>query len=302
MTSKIKLIEKSKIMTFFEKLGMEKISWSLRRLHVPVLPSDLVLEVGSGGNPYFRSNVLLDAYVDTRERHHAPLISDRKTVIGVVENLPFKDKTFDFIIASHVLEHTSEPKKFLDELQRVGKAGYIEVPDALMERLNPYIDHRLEIRAVENKLFIKKKKQSIIDLELKKLYESRAKPLIAGYLIPKFPFSFHVRYYWSNQIDYEISNPEVFAGWVSTEDYPIYDKKVGLLELVKRFILSITRSYFSQKKRNKNINMFELIRCPSCKKTNLTDKITAIQCEDCSAVYQVNHGLTHLTDNGTPNL
>ena len=117
----------------------------MRRFHVPVSPKDLVLEVGSGGNPYFRSNVLLDAYLDTRQRHHAPLISDRKTVIGLVENLPFKDKSFDFIIASHVLEHSSEPEKFLTELQRVGKAGYIEVPDALMERLNPYIDHRLEL-------------------------------------------------------------------------------------------------------------------------------------------------------------
>ena len=50
---KVRIVEKSKIMTFFEKMGMEKISWSLRRFHVPVSPTDLVLEVGSGGNLYF---------------------------------------------------------------------------------------------------------------------------------------------------------------------------------------------------------------------------------------------------------
>ena len=268
----------------------------MRRFHVPVSSKDLVLEVGSGGNPYFRSNVLLDAYLDTRQRHHAPLISDRKTVIGLVENLPFKDKSFDFIIASHVLEHSSEPEKFLTELQRVGKAGYIEVPDALMERLNPYIDHRLEISAVDNKLFIKKKKQSIIDVELNKLYEPRAKALIAGYLIPKFPFNFHVRFYWSDQIDYEILNPETDASWISTENYPTHTTTTGLVELVKRFILKVARALFSQNQRNKNIDLTELLRCPSCKNTNLSNHNRTINCQDCNTKYQVIDGLPILKE------
>ena len=59
-----------------------------------------------------------------------------------------------------------------------------------MERLNPYIDHRLEISAVDNKLFIKKKKQSIIDVELNKLYEPRAKALIAVILYLNFRLTF----------------------------------------------------------------------------------------------------------------
>ncbi len=87
-------------------LGMERVAWALRRLHCPVAKDALVLEVGSGGNPYARANVLLDAYEVTRERHWAALVSDRPTVIGFVENLPFKDKAFDFVIASHVLEHS----------------------------------------------------------------------------------------------------------------------------------------------------------------------------------------------------
>ena len=43
-------------------------------------PNALVLEVGSGGNPYPRVKVLLEAYEETRERHWVPLIHDRPTV------------------------------------------------------------------------------------------------------------------------------------------------------------------------------------------------------------------------------
>ena len=127
------------------KFKMEKVAWSLRRLHCPVRPTDLVLEVGSGGSPYFRANVLCDAYEVTQERFFVPLISDRPTLVAFAENLPFKDNAFDFVIASHVLEHSSEPEKFIAELLRVAKAGYIEVPDAFMERLTHYSFHRLEI-------------------------------------------------------------------------------------------------------------------------------------------------------------
>jgi len=37
------------------KLGLAKLRWSLRRLHVPVPKDALVLEVGAVGNPYPRS-------------------------------------------------------------------------------------------------------------------------------------------------------------------------------------------------------------------------------------------------------
>ena len=112
---------------------INKVKWSCRRLLLPISRDALVLEVGSGGNPYPRANVLLDAYQESRERHWDALVHDRPTILSFGENLPFKDKVFDYVIAAHVLEHTPNPEKFLSELQRVGKAGYIETPDAFME-------------------------------------------------------------------------------------------------------------------------------------------------------------------------
>ena len=111
------ILESSLTMRFFKYfLNSDKYAWKFRRFHCPVDSTALVLEVGSGGNPYFRSNILLDAYENTRERHWAPLVSDRPTVLGFVEKLPFKDKVFDFVIASHVLEHSPNPVKFLTEI------------------------------------------------------------------------------------------------------------------------------------------------------------------------------------------
>ena len=104
-------------------MNFDSISWSLRRWHVPVNKNDLVLEIGSGGNPYFRSNILCDA--DHRnEDHFQELVTDRPLVVAYGENLPFKDNAFDFAIASYVFEHSRNPELFIKELGRVAKKGF----------------------------------------------------------------------------------------------------------------------------------------------------------------------------------
>jgi SAM-dependent methyltransferase/uncharacterized protein YbaR (Trm112 family) len=273
-------------------LGMEKIAWALRRLHCPVPTEALVLEVGSGGNPYARANVLLDAYENTRERHWVPLKSDRPTVLGFVENLPFKDKSFDFVIASHVFEHSTEPEQFLRELQRVAKAGYIEVPDAFMERVNPYRDHRLEITVRQNKLVVRKKPQWAVDETLVELYSDRAKPLIAGKLIPEHPFAFHVRYYWNEHIEFVVLNPEVDAAWQPPEEQSA--RTGGGTGGVRQKILDGLRQLMSQRTRNCNIDLLPLLRCPGCHADSLVTRDDAISCSSCGSTYEMRQGIAVL--------
>lgn len=270
-------------MRFFKSLGMEKIAWALRRLYCPVPKDALVLEVGSGGNPYARANVLLDAYEDTRQRHWVPLVSDRPTVLGFVENLPFKNKSFDFVIASHVLEHSTDPEKFLRELQRVAKAGYIEVPDAFMERVNPYKDHRLEITVRQNQLVIRKKSQSTVDEALVELYSDRAKPLIASGLIPAHPFAFHVRYYWNEKIDFVVVNPEIDATWKPSLEQTASVQLTGRKSIRQR-LLDTLRRWLSQQ-RNSQIDLLSLLRCPNCFSTELTQIASNISCQRCQAQF-----------------
>lgn len=284
----------SDLMRFFKCLGMEKVAWALRRLYCPVPAGALVLEVGSGGNPYARSNVLLDAYEITRERHWAPLIADRPTVLGLVENLPFRDGAFDFVIASHVLEHSSDPELFLNELQRVAKAGYIEVPDAFMERVNPYRDHKLEITVRDEKLIIKKKRAWLDDPAVVELYEDRVKPLMTGELIPRHPFDFHVRYYWSGRINFNIINPADDSSWQHNDNSNSVEFPLTFKSKIKNSILSILRFLLSQRLRNKEIDLMSLLRCPACHAETLTHLDDVCLCAKCNVKFQVRNNIPHL--------
>jgi|TARA_B100001057_G_C22643317_1_gene869111 hypothetical protein len=57
------------------------------------------------------------------------------TQIKPDEKLPFKDKEFDYVICAHVIEHVNDPISFKTEIQRVGKAGYIELPTRLNDNM-----------------------------------------------------------------------------------------------------------------------------------------------------------------------
>lgn len=273
-------------MAWLRKHGFGPMAWALRRFHTPVKQNALVLEVGAGGNPYPRANVLLDAYEATRQRHWAPLTADRPTVLGFVENLPFKDHAFDFVIAAHVLEHSADPARFIAELQRVAKAGYIEVPDAFMERINPYMDHRLEITSRNNQLIIRKKESWQHDEEVIELYEDRVKPVLTSKLIPRHPFEFHVRYYWEGEISYVIVNPDTDSEWpapVILRDAPAMSMG-GRIRQITRDLL---RGLLSQRQRNASLDLLPLLRCTTCHALNLSRIADAVHCMECGTSFPV---------------
>jgi SAM-dependent methyltransferase len=286
------LSSESSLMRLASGAGMERLAWSLRRLHCPVDKQALVLEVGSGGNPYARANVLLDAYPETRERHWVPLTLDRPFVFGFLESLPFRDKAFDFVIASHVLEHSPAPERALREMQRVGKAGYIEVPDAFMERVNPYKDHRSEITTRGGRLLVRKKPAWMVDPELVELYEARTKPLFTGDVIPSHPFAFHVRHFWSGEIDFLVINPDANAEWAAPAD----DRKAppssrpGAREGV-RWLL---RRVMSQSARNRRIDLSAVLACPTCRHAPLVRHEQEFACKACGTAYGDRHGFPML--------
>lgn len=274
---------------------VKRIQWSLRRVFVPIESEALVLEVGSGGNPYPRSNVLIDAYEETRERFWAPLVHDRPTVLSFGENLPFKDKVFDYVIAAHVLEHTPHPEKFLAELQRVARGGYIETPDAFMERINPYKDHRLEVTVRDDGLVIRKKSAWIYDADLVELYEQRAKAIITRETIPGHAARFHMRYFWKDKIKFTVVNPEVDASWSP----PVADSnappQLGIKAKLRLLILGMIRTLFSQGGRNTKLDILPLMRCPKCHSEQL-ERMSAdeIVCKGCDAHYKSGHNIYYI--------
>lgn len=289
----LKIDKENRLMTFFRNIGQDSIAWSLRRLYCPVKKTDLVLEIGSGGNPYYRSNILCDAYLETEERFFERLIVDRPIILAKAEDLPFKDNIFDFVIASHVLEHSKDPEKFISELQRVGKAGYIEVPDAFMERLTNYPFHMLEITDQNNSLLIRKKKNQVQDEELWELFKSKARS-IAPFLFSKYPFNFHVRYYWAKDlggIKYQILNPDYQFDWSPPRVELAFQKetKLSLKTRFNKVILHLCRKLLSQNSRNKNIELTNYLICLNCR-GDLEKNYDGYVCAKCSHVYKLANG------------
>lgn len=285
-----KIQAESLAMRCFRRIGLDSIAWSLRRLYCPVDRSDLVLEVGSGGSPYFRANVLCDAYEVTQERFFAPLVHDRPTIMAFVEQLPFKDDSFDFVIASHVLEHSADPEKFLSEIQRVAKAGYIEVPDAFMERLTHYGFHRLEITDKDGGLIIRKKKNYIQDEEVVDLFHNKARPIFPHWAA-RYPFHFHVRYYWEKKgggIKYTVLNPDCKSDWEAPQLVPdVESAKLPLVARLKQQALKMARRFFSQRARNKSLDLVRLLQCPACRADKFTIAASRAVCSGCGKDYVV---------------
>lgn len=278
----------SAITRWFRMLGLGHLAWSLRRLYCPVKKEALVLEVGSGGNPYPRANVLLDAYEDTIERYHIPLVKDRPLVFGVVERMPFRDKAFDFVIASHVLEHSVDPVNFLRELMRVSKAGYIETPDAFCERLIPFRFHRLEVTNEQGKIRIWKKPSWRPHGELVDLFEKKVKGKKFIQLMQKHPEPFYMRYYWEDSIAYEVANPDVDASWPLPSHIAVPQQTRSRFRDV---LVRAARWTFSQAGRNKKIDVWSLLKCVKCDSTNFSRTEISLSCRECGKHYAVRDGI-----------
>ena len=154
------------------------------------------------------------------------------TLIYPNQNLPFKDKEFDYVILSHVLEHVPNIFEFTKEVERVAKAGYIELPTKLADNLvigcdEEDIGHKwwLECDDVEIKLKCIKKMDVL------------QKFLSVG-SINKFQKFFEdsliLQLYWENSIDL-----------VEGKSYPS-ENKITFISLVRKFIGKRIRDFFSE--------------------------------------------------------
>ena len=117
---------------------------SLAQLHERVADSATVLDVGGWARPLARADWVLDLMpYESRGMlgHDGDPSGERFTrETWVVRDLcdrepwPFEDGRFDFVVCSHTLEDLRDPVWVCSELQRVARAGYIEVPSRLEEQ------------------------------------------------------------------------------------------------------------------------------------------------------------------------
>ena len=181
-----------------------------------------ILDIGCGYNANKYANVICD--VQDLSNHYR----DKRFVKLNEKKLPFKDKEFDFVVASHVMEHVEDVEFFIKELERVSKKGYIELPTMLEDNLvfENKKDHlwHMDFDDVENKLLISKKIQYFEPIltvsTIKKLDEIFRKSLI-------------IELFWEDTIDYKIN------GNINNSF-----KKISLLTLLRKYISKRFRLIF----------------------------------------------------------
>lgn len=118
---------------------------NVRRLAGLFSGRDRVLDVGGWYSPFNRADAVID-FMPYETRNRAGAVgADRfpderftrdsyfqRDICGP-DPWPFADKEFDFAICSHTLEDIRDPVFVCRELNRVARAGYIEVPSRLVE-------------------------------------------------------------------------------------------------------------------------------------------------------------------------
>ena len=109
------------------------------------LPDDaLVLDVGGWAVPFPRADWVLDHMpFETRgewgwdgDPSDARFTAETWVQRDICdrEPWPFEDDRFDFAVCSHTLEDVRDPVWVCQELSRVARAGYVEVPTRLVEQ------------------------------------------------------------------------------------------------------------------------------------------------------------------------
>ncbi len=193
--------------------------------------SDRVVEVGSGHNPTYRADVIVEKFIDNNYHRLSgvKIYPHQKFVNADGEHLPFSDDEFDYIICCHVLEHADDPVQFLKEQSRVAKRGYIETPSFLGEFLHPKQSHKWVILEIDGKLVLfEKEKMPAYEHDYGTVFLNYIPYQSLAYKIlqivePQFSAN---RYEWKDGIDF-IVNP-------TDEYYRSFFTKPWTVEMTKK--------------------------------------------------------------------
>ena len=184
-------------------------------------PEWKVLDIGCGYTAHKKATVICDI------QDLSNFYNDKNFVKLDGNILPFKDNEFDFVIASHVIEHVKDINTFIKELSRVSSKGYIELPTILEDNLvfenkKDHIWH-MEFDDIENKLNISEKIQYL-------------EPVITVSTSKKFSKIFRqslvLELYWEENIEFNLIQKK-------KSDF----QKISRLTLFRKFLSKHLRSF-----------------------------------------------------------
>ena len=179
-----------------------------------------ILDIGCGYTAHKNATVICDI------QDLSNFYKDRNFTKLTDKTLPFKDKEFDFVIASHVIEHVEDVEFFIKELERVSAKGYIELPTILEDNLvfenkKDHIWHT-EFNDDDNHLIISKKIQFLEPV----LTVSTSKKFL-NY----FRQSLVLELFWEDSIEFDIIKKDI-------QNF----KKISRLTLFRKFLSKLLRN------------------------------------------------------------
>lgn len=123
--------------------------------------NSIIADIGFGHDPVRGATYYIDRDLDESPdrggRFAAEVPKDLFIAADVEQGIPLPDKCCDFVVASHIAEHMSDPEYFCKELSRIGKAGYIETPGVFQELREPRVVHNWFVTKYGNNLvFVRK--------------------------------------------------------------------------------------------------------------------------------------------------
>ena len=182
-----------------------------------------ILDIGCGYRAHPKATIIAD--VQDLSNYY----KERKFIKVDGKKLPFKDQEFDYVIASHVIEHVEDFEIFIKELERVSSRGYIELPSRLGDNLvfENKTDHIwwFLYDDVTNKLIASKRNQIIepfITVSIAKLFEKI------------FRESLVIELTWEKKIDYEIDNS------IKQDNV----EKISFFKLFKKYLSKKFRTFY----------------------------------------------------------
>lgn len=202
----------------------------------------LVVDIGSGDKPFWRADVFVDdlSLGDVQRASESSTIHDMGYFVNAnVNQLPFSDKAFDFSFCSHLLEHVTDPEKAIKEITRVSKAGYIEIPNGIIESVQPFISHIWFVYINRKKLIFVRKSVRMNDI-----LTNNENKFFTEINKAKEPF---IRLYWKNRIEYEVID--------DLDEGEKYYSPSKLPKKIKRrnyylLLVKVLRYFFYEQKKN----------------------------------------------------
>jgi hypothetical protein len=213
--------------------------------------------------------VVVDKYVVDDFERGAALDLSRPLVVADGVRMPFADHAFAYAIASHVLEHATDPAAFAAELARVSERGFVQVPSAVAELTFGWPFHPWLVERRGDRLRFTPRG------EARAPYGSLFHALYADSALFRLFWGAH-RSVFHISVEWEGSLAVQVAGAGAAERTADLD--------VERTVTALRAAGAAGRVRGPEGPLRAALRCPACRSA-LADATGALQCTGCGRAF-----------------